>query len=126
MLLVSRLDSIRMPRGAYSSHRDLRRFPEFDQEPGGNHAGAPNASSAVDEDVGTVIELLSKAYAVRKPRFVEVRSRRAYVWDRKVEPFHIAAGHLVAEIGDTQQDHLMVFEKGHDQASAPIRDRVEV
>ena len=60
-LLILRLDGFRVPGRAHLGDRHIRRVPQLDQKPGRDHAGAPDTSAAVNDDIGAVTEHLSQA-----------------------------------------------------------------
>ena len=80
----------------------------------------------MDDDIFTGVEALAQALTVRGPMFLELRSRRADVADRQMQPFHAATLNLGAEIGDGEQEELVRLDQCDDRLGVPGFDGVEV
>jgi len=52
----------------------------------------------MDDDIFTCVEASAQALTVCGPMFLELRSRRADVADRQMQPFHAATLNLGTEI----------------------------
>ena len=80
----------------------------------------------MDDDIFSCVEALAQALAVCGPMFLELRSRRADIADRQMQPFHVATLNLGAEIGYGEQKELVRFDQRNDRLGVPGGDGVEV
>jgi len=80
----------------------------------------------MDDDIFICVEALAQALTVRGPMFLELRSRRADVADRQMQPFHATTLNLDTETGYGEQKELVRFDQCNDRLGVPGGDGVEV